>query len=138
MSDDLEEFQMTDDHRLVYRLRQSGWDRGRPVMVNEIAVQIDARHLPEASQAEIARVIRDALNREIAGCVNVSESPYNGLLREWQYRARTMGRDVAIHPATLARVLADLDKTGKSEAGDCIQSLVFEIQIMKNRNQLLE
>ena len=63
----------------------------------------------------------------------MSESPYNTLLRDWQYRARTMGRDVAIHPKTLARVLSDLDQTGKSEAGDCIQSLVFEIQIMRNR-----
>lgn len=66
-----------------------------------------------------------------------SESPYNALLREWQHRQRTIGRDVGHHPRTLLRVMGALDAIGPSEAGDCIQSLVFELQIQKNRVQRL-
>lgn len=61
------------------------------------------------------------------------ESPHSALLREWQHRERTMGRDVAHHPQTLRRVMADLDALGPSESGDCIQSLVFELEIARNR-----
>ena len=64
-----------------------------------------------------------------------TESPYNALLREWRGRVRTTGRDVASHPQTLRRVMAALDAGGPSEAGDCIQSLVFELEIARNRAQ---
>jgi len=76
-------------------------------------------------------------NADGAPCIepNVSESPHNALLREWQHRVRTMGRDVAHHPKTLRSVMADLDAIGPSEAGDCIQSLVFELQIARSRAQ---
>lgn len=65
----------------------------------------------------------------------VRESPYNALLREWQRRPRTMGRDVASHPITIRRIMETLDANGPSEAGDCIHSLVFELQIAMNRAQ---
>ena len=63
------------------------------------------------------------------------ESPYNALLRQWQFRNRLTPRDVASHPQTLGRVMAEIDQVGPSEAGDCIQSLVFELQIARNRDQ---
>lgn len=59
------QFQITSDTRMVYNLRQEGWRKGMPTMVNDIAVSIEARHLPEEVQAEIARVICVALNREL-------------------------------------------------------------------------
>ena len=58
---------------------------------------------------------------------------HDALLSEWRDRPRTLPRDVASHPITLRRVMDDLDATGRSEAGDCIQSLVFELQIARNR-----
>jgi len=65
----------------------------------------------------------------------VSESAYNKLLREWQPRKRMIPRDIASHPITLRKVMAELDALGQSKAGDCIQSLVFELQISRNRER---
>jgi len=65
------------------------------------------------------------------------ECPYQTLLRDWQRRPRMMGRDQASHPLTLRMVMEELDKQGRSEAGDCIQSLVFELHMAKNRNERL-
>lgn len=56
------EFHTSDDNRLVYSLRQDGYKKGRPVMVNDIAVSIEARHLPAETQAAIAKLIKDTLN----------------------------------------------------------------------------
>ena len=58
-------FRITNDSRMVYNLRQEGWKKGMPTMVNDIAVGIEARHLPEEVQAEIARAICAALNHEL-------------------------------------------------------------------------
>lgn len=55
-------FSITEDSRLVYNLRQDGWRKGQPVMVNDIAVGIEARHLPAETQAAVARLIHAALN----------------------------------------------------------------------------
>jgi len=80
----------------------------------------------EAARALLDRAESNALNA-------VDESPHNALLREWQFRHRVMPRDVASHPKTLGRVMAEMDTDGPSEAGDCIQSLVFELQIARER-----
>ncbi len=64
--------------------------------------------------------------------------PYNELLKEWKSRERMIGRDTASHPITLKRILNDLDSYGCSEAGDAIQSLVFEIVIARNRAERLQ
>lgn len=61
----------------------------------------------------------------------------NDLLKEWQDRFRILGRDAAIHPYVLRRVMAALDKAGPSEAGDCIQSLVFEAGLLRERAHAL-
>lgn len=50
---------------MVYNLKQDGWRKGVPVMTNDIAVTIEAQHLPADVQSEIARVICVALNREL-------------------------------------------------------------------------
>lgn len=60
-------------------------------------------------------------------------SAHNQLLHEWQDRPRLLGRDTGHHPQTLRRVVAELDAGGPSEAADCIQSLVFELEIVRNR-----
>ena len=59
------EFNISEDKRLIYNLRHEGFRKGQPSMVNDIAVTIEARHLPAATQAEIARIIAVALNREL-------------------------------------------------------------------------
>lgn len=52
------------DGNLVYNLRQTAWKKGEPEMSNDIAVTIQARHLPAEIQTEIADVICTALNRK--------------------------------------------------------------------------
>lgn len=47
---------------MVYSLRQVGWRKGQPVMTNDIAVTIDAQHLPEDVRRAIARTIQLTLN----------------------------------------------------------------------------
>jgi hypothetical protein len=49
---------------LVYNLKQDGWIKGEPFMVNDVAVSINARHLDEKTQKRIAGVISSALNEE--------------------------------------------------------------------------
>jgi hypothetical protein len=56
------EFKVTEDKRMVYSLRQDGWRKGQPIMVNDIAVTIEAHHLPADVQAAIARTIQLTLN----------------------------------------------------------------------------
>lgn len=68
------QFQTTSDNRLVYNLRNECWKRGMPTMVNDIVVSIEARHLPEEVQAEIARVICVALNRELVNGRMISDA----------------------------------------------------------------
>jgi len=58
---------------------------------------------------------------------------HNRLLAEISERSRLLGRDVASHPKTVRRVLADLDSKGPSEAGDVIHSLLFELALAQVR-----
>ena len=58
-------FQISADNRFVYNLRHHGWRKGEETFENDIGVSIEARHLPKEVQAEIARVICVALNREL-------------------------------------------------------------------------
>lgn len=55
-------FKVTEDCSLVYNLKQQGWKKGNPVMVNDISIQINA---PKEIREEIASIIRLALNRQI-------------------------------------------------------------------------
>ena len=55
-------FSTSEDGRMVYSLRQVGWRKGQPVMTNDIAVTIDAQHLPEDVRRAIARTIQLTLN----------------------------------------------------------------------------
>jgi len=58
------DFFTTQDNRTIYSLRQSGWNKGKPIMVNDIAISIEARHLPEETQLEIAEYIRAKLSEK--------------------------------------------------------------------------
>ena len=52
-----------DDFSLVYNLKPTGRYRdGEPEMVNDVAIKIEARHLPEYQRMEIAQTIRVAMN----------------------------------------------------------------------------
>ena len=55
-------FSTSEDGRMVYSLRHVGWRKGQPVMTNDIAVTIDAQHLPEDVRRAIARTIQLTLN----------------------------------------------------------------------------
>jgi len=56
------EWYETDDHRMVYTLKGTGkYQRGVEGMENDVAVSIDARGHSAEEQAEIAKVIREAL-----------------------------------------------------------------------------
>lgn len=57
----------------------------------------------------------------------VCEGPRNKLLGKLTERSRLLGKYEAAHPATVERVLAALDAVGPSEAGDVIQSLLWEL-----------
>lgn len=46
----------------IYNLRQDGWKKGEPNLVNDVAVQINAHHLSEEQRAKITEVITNALN----------------------------------------------------------------------------
>ena len=59
--------------------------------------------------------------------------PYNAILRENEHRQRLLGCDEAHHPATIRRVLAELDANGPSEAGDVVQSLVWWVVLADQR-----
>lgn len=60
--------------------------------------------------------------------------PYNEILRENEQRRRLLGRDVAHHPVTIRRVLAEHRRAnGLSEAGDVIQSLVWRLVLADQR-----
>lgn len=61
------------------------------------------------------------------------ECPYDALLAEWAPRQRVTGKYVASHPVTLREVMRQLDELGPTKTGDCIQSLVFELVIARNR-----
>jgi len=59
-------FQICGDNRLVYNLHH---EKTRPwstdmCLVNDVCVSIEARHLTEETQAEIAQTICDALNKK--------------------------------------------------------------------------
>lgn len=58
-------FKITEDNRLVYNLRHHGWRKGVETFENDVWVSIEARHLPTEVQANIARIICTALNREL-------------------------------------------------------------------------
>jgi hypothetical protein len=55
-------FQITEDNRMIYNLRQDGFKKGQPIMVNDIAVTIEARHLPIETQIGIAKLIKMTLD----------------------------------------------------------------------------
>ena len=60
-------FRATEDSTLVYNLRQDGWDKGEPRMINDIAISIqDYRHRGPEVVEEIAHVIQQALNKHFA------------------------------------------------------------------------
>ena len=67
--------------------------------------------------------------------LSVFATSYNELLREWEHRDRLLGQQEASHPLTLQRVMSDLDAIGQSKAGDCIQSLVLQLQLEWDRAQ---
>jgi len=57
-------FQISDDNRLVYNLYHkpfSQWRTDRHLS-NDICVSIEARHMSDKFQSEIAQIICDALN----------------------------------------------------------------------------
>ena len=59
------------EKNLIYNLRQDGFRKGVPVMINDVAVSVEARHLPPEIQEDIVNTIFVALNRKYW---NVQES----------------------------------------------------------------
>lgn len=49
---------------LVYNLKHHGWRKGEEQFENDVAVRVEARHLPQDVQDRIGEVIATALNRE--------------------------------------------------------------------------
>ena len=56
------EWQVTENGKYVYNLKQEGWKNGEPIMENDVVIIVEARHLPEDIQKEISEVIKIALN----------------------------------------------------------------------------
>jgi len=52
----------TAESGLIYNLRQDGWCCGDPVMVNDVAITIEARHLTAEQQKEISDEILSLMN----------------------------------------------------------------------------
>ena len=59
---------------------------------------------------------------------------WNELLAEWTNRPRKLGKYVASHPKTLARLVKDLDARGEGESADAIHSLVWELAMQRSRD----
>lgn len=56
-------FQITDDFRMVYNLRETGrYCKGLPEVENEITIDINSRFLSAEQLADVARTIKKALN----------------------------------------------------------------------------
>lgn len=53
------QFYMTDDGSMVYSLKQDGWNKGEPRMVNDVWIGVNA---PQQHRKAIARVIMRELN----------------------------------------------------------------------------
>jgi len=53
---------------LIYNLRQVGWRKGEPIMVNDVAVSVSAQHLSKKVRKDIAETIVTALNRKYVNC----------------------------------------------------------------------
>lgn len=53
-------FLVSEDGSLVYNLKQNGWDSGKPRMVNDVWIPINA---PKEHRVEIAKAIMNALNK---------------------------------------------------------------------------
>jgi len=49
---------------LIYNLRQQGFRKGKPIMVNDVAISVQAAGLESEQQDEIMKVIQDALNEK--------------------------------------------------------------------------
>lgn len=53
------EFYTTEDGGMVYSLKQDGWYHGKPQMINDVWIPINA---PAKHRAEIAKAIMESLN----------------------------------------------------------------------------
>ena len=76
-------FIVTDDNRMVYNLRQTGWFKGDPRMSNDIAVTIDAHHLSDEVKADIAATVQAALNAKFG--LHAAPEQYAGSEAELQF-----------------------------------------------------
>ena len=55
-------FQTTSDKSMVYSLRHTGWQKGKQVWSNDVAISITAHHLTDEERADIALTIQGAMN----------------------------------------------------------------------------
>jgi hypothetical protein len=63
------EFYTTEDGSLVYNLKQDGWNRGEPRMVNDVWIPINA---PTEHRREIANMVMNGLNLHFKPNASVS------------------------------------------------------------------
>lgn len=49
-------------HTLLYTLRQDGWRKGKPVMVNDVTIRIENANGSQTPIEQIVRLIMDAVN----------------------------------------------------------------------------
>ncbi len=83
-----------------------------------------------SASADSALLCREHLN----DLSRLAMGVWNELLVEWTNRPRTLGKYVASHPKTLARLVKDLDERGEGEAADAIHSLVWELAMQRSRD----
>jgi hypothetical protein len=57
----MNKFQVTDDHTLIYNLKQDGWHKGQPIMVNDCAISLSLIKQDKLRE-NVADVMLEALN----------------------------------------------------------------------------
>lgn len=91
---------------------------------------------PAESPTELGAAAGSALLRRehLNDLSKLAMGVWNELLAEWTNRPRKLGKYVASHPKTLARLVKDLDARGEVEAADAIHSLVWELAMQRSRD----
>lgn len=62
---------------LIYNLYQDGWDKGKPRMVNDITIQINGYNTSSKHIYEIAKFIKESLDKKYFKGVNTIGDFYN-------------------------------------------------------------
>jgi len=60
---------------MVYSLRHTGWQKGKQVWSNDVAISITAHHLTDEERADIALTIQGAMNAKYLHNVRDHQQP---------------------------------------------------------------